>query len=551
MNISLGILLIFGISVLGGVLSAFALKKLRIPQVLGYIITGVIIGESGFNMVTESDITRLAPFNFFALGIIGFLVGAEIKFSTLKKYGKQFSAILLAEGLLSFSLVGIATGSILYYVSGNVNVSMAGGIVFGAIASATDPASTLNVLQEYRAAGIVTTTVIAIVALDDALAMTLYGLGTGVAQLISGSDVSTGMILFKVLFELFGSIAIGITFGYIINYVLYKSSQHESAAAGSFALLLFCIGISQQLDTDVILATMACGILVVNKSPVRSREIFNYIKNMSIPIYILFFVLVGARLQLKSMPAWMWMLIAAYAILRSLGKYAGAWIGATITKSDPKVRQLTGLSIFAQGGVAIGLAIMASHHFSNIAINSDYQLGDVIIFGITATTFIVQIIGPPLTKLGVVLAGETGKNISRKQILEENPINGHLITDLPKIEETATLRKVFTEFSKINIDMLPVRSKDDRLLGGITINQLRETLTDQTAWDWILSADIMVPVKDILNDSASLFEASRLMEQLQTDYVAVNDNAGKFLGVITKELINKKVKQESLKAIQI
>jgi len=161
---------------------------------------------------------------FFALGIIGFLVGAEIKFSTMKKYGKQFSAILLSEGLFAFALVGFFTGLILYIISGSFSIAIAGGMVFGAIASATDPASTLNVLQEYRAAGILTTTVIVIVALDDALAMTLYGLGSGIAQIASGSDISTYTILFNVMIELFGSVAIGI-FLDILSIIFYTNQN--------------------------------------------------------------------------------------------------------------------------------------------------------------------------------------------------------------------------------------------------------------------------------------------------------------------------------------
>lgn len=549
MFISHGILIIFGISVFGGILSAFAAKKLRIPQVLGYILTGIIIGESGFKIVNSTDIVHLAPFNFFALGIIGFLVGAEIKMSTLKKYGKQFSAILLAEGLLAFILVGISTGLILYFLSHSVNIAVAGGIVFGAIASATDPASTLNVLQEYRAAGILTTTVIAIVALDDALAMTLYGLGTGIAQMISGSDVSTYRILFNVLFELFGSIAIGITFGYIMYYILHRSNHHESSAAASFGLLLLCIGIANQLNMDVILATMSTGILIINKAPVRSREVIEYIKNMSIPIYILFFVLVGARLQINSLPGWLWAIIGAYIVFRTAGKYFGAWIGAKITNSDPVVQKYAGLSLFAQGGVAIGLSIMASHHLNGISVTEGFLLGDVIIFGVTATTFAVQIIGPPSVKIAAILAKETGKNITKDYILNNSNVEDNLLKDVPTAGQSTTLREVVTLFSSTDLNLIPVIDSDNKLLGGITINQLRESLTDQSAWDWLLASDLMEPIRDHIEKEATLFEASSLMEQLQSDAIPVLDDMNSFTGIITKQKINNKIKQEQLKIV--
>jgi NhaP-type Na+/H+ or K+/H+ antiporter/predicted transcriptional regulator len=491
----------------------------------------------------------LAPFNFFALGIIGFLVGAEIKLSTLKKYGRQFSAILFAEGVLAFILVGLSTGAVLYLISHNFNVSLAGGIVFGAIASATDPASTLNVLQEYRSAGILTTTVIAIVALDDALAMTLYGLGTGVAQMLSGSNVSTLKILFNVLFELFGSIALGLTFGYIVNYILRRSSQHESSIATSFGLLLLCIGITNQLNLDVILATMSTGILIINKAPKRSREIIEYIKNLSIPIYILFFVLVGARLQLNSLPGWLWMIIGLYIFFRTAGKYFGAALGATITHSPKVVKKYTGLSIFAQGGVAIGLSIMASHHLNNITVTEGYLLGDVIIFGIAASTFFVQIIGPPAVKLAITLAKEAGKNLTPEYILNNTIVADHMITAVETARQSTTLREVVSIFSASDLNLVPVLDDEKNLLGGITLTHLRESLSDQSAWDWLLASDILEPVSDHIQAEATLFQAVSLMEQLQTDAIPVLDSDQRFAGIITRQGINRKLKNEQLKIV--
>ncbi len=551
MEISYGILIVFGISVFGGLLSAFVVKKFRIPQVLGYIITGIIIGQSGFKIISSNDIANLAPFNFFALGIIGFLVGTEIKISTLKKYGHQFSAILLAEGILAFLLVGFSVGFILMIVSHNIQVAIAGGLVFGAIASATDPASTLNVLEEYRTAGILTITVIAIVALDDALAMTLYGLGTGIAQMIAGEGTSVFEALFHVFLELFGSIGIGLFFGIIINYILRKAEKQEHSAAATIGLLLLCIGILNQLNLDIILATMATGIYIINKSPRRSREIINYIKSLSIPIYILFFVLVGARLTLAELPFWLWILIITYVIMRSAGKYFGSFIGAKITKSDINVIRYTGLSLFSQGGVAIGLSIMASHHLSNVHVTEDLFLGDVIILGITATTFLVQIIGPSCVKLAFSLAGETDKNITEKDILKANAISANMITNISPVIESTPLREVFNLFSTENINFIPVLSETNKLLGEITINQLKNTIIDQSSWDWLVASDLMSPVNDVILGSDNLYKAKKMIEQIQIENLPVIDDidSNKYLGVINQQTIKKVVRKNKLEQI--
>ena len=166
-EIHIGILVLLGVGVLGGALGAWFFQRIHVPQVVGYIAFGILVGKSGLKLLDGGDIENLRSFTWFALGIIGFLVGGELQFETFKKYGKQFAQILLWEGLAAFILVGSGTFGVIYWVTGNLHASLAAGIIFGAIASATDPASTVEVLWEYRAKGVLTTTIIAIVALDD------------------------------------------------------------------------------------------------------------------------------------------------------------------------------------------------------------------------------------------------------------------------------------------------------------------------------------------------------------------------------------------------
>ena len=141
-SINFSILFILGISILGGLVGASFFQKLRIPQVVGFIVIGLIVGDNGFKIITHKNVTALQPFTLFALGIIGFLVGGELKSETFKKYARQFFAILLGEGLAAFILVSLLTSLFLYIVFGNLSIAFAAGIVFGAVASATDPAST-------------------------------------------------------------------------------------------------------------------------------------------------------------------------------------------------------------------------------------------------------------------------------------------------------------------------------------------------------------------------------------------------------------------------
>ena len=548
MNLSPGILLIFGIGVFGGILSAIVVKRLSIPQVLGYILMGVLIGNSGLRLVSQADIDMLKPFNFFALGIIGFLVGSEIRFSTLKKYRRQFSAILFAEGILAFLFVGIPVTLIMITVTHSIPVSIATGVVFGAIASATDPASTINVLWEYRTAGVLTTTLIAIVALDDALAMTLYGLGTSLAQILSGGDAHILNQVFIICFDLFGSIGLGVGAGFLLNYFLHRSAYQDQVTSAALGILLLCIGLSVRLNMDVILTTMAIGITVVNLSPRRSQKLINHLKSLSTPIYILFFVLVGARLGISSMPGWLWIIVLVYIIGRSFGKIVGAWFGAKITNADDVVRKFTGIGLFAQGGVAIGLSIMASQHLNNIHISEGLFLGDVIIFGITATTFIVQIIGPPLVKVAVRLSGEIGKNLTEDDIIAKWKVMDVMNRSIISVVENSPLRTIFERFQTTNSPFLPVVDKKNKLLGIISIDQIKDAILDDSFWDWLVASDIMAPPPEIVIENQSLSDAINLMNQLYTEHLPVSSSSsdGVITGILDRRLIKQAVNREIL-----
>jgi NhaP-type Na+/H+ or K+/H+ antiporter len=284
----MGLLTIIGLCILSGTLGAWVFQKLHIPQVVGYIVMGVLIGESGLRIVQQADIAALRPFNLFALGIIGFLVGGELHGSIFKKYGKQFTAILLGEGLAAFFLVGVTSTLIVYAISHSFVIALAAGTVFGAIASATDPASTIDVLWEYRTAGVLTTAVIAIVALDDALAMTLYALGTSAAQMLTSGGADLGKELIGVCVELFGSVLLGLAAGFALNLILRFLPQKDRRLGLALGVILLTISAAVVFDMDVILATMSIGILLCNIAPRRSKELFEIVRSFSSPICFLF-----------------------------------------------------------------------------------------------------------------------------------------------------------------------------------------------------------------------------------------------------------------------
>lgn len=545
----MGLLAIIGLCVLGGGLGAWVFQKLHVPQVVGYIVIGVLIGESGLRVVQSADILALRPFNLFALGLIGFLVGGELHGSIFKKYGKQFTAILLGEGLLAFFLVGIPCTLIVFLICHSFPIALAAGVVFGAIASATDPASTIDVLWEYRTAGVLTTAIIAIVALDDALAMTLYALGTSAAQMLTSGTADLGKELLNVCVELFGSVFLGLGAGFGLNLILRFLPQKERRLGLALGVILLTISAAVVFNMDVILATMAIGILLTNIAPRRSKELFEVIRSFSAPIYILFFVLVGARLGIRNMPPWIWGLVVVYVAMRSLGKWVGSFWGGRISKAEPSVCNYMGLSLFAQGGVAVGLSIMASQHLQGIMVTESMSLGDMIIFTVTATTLVVQLIGPPCTKLAVRMTGEIDRNITEEDVMAEMCVGDAMNPDVQPIPEDLPLSMVLPQFAQRDALVYPVVSREGTVLGVLTFDSLKELLVDSDSWQWLVAGDVMEPVKDRATVQMKLSEVLDDMKLAQIEAIPVlaGDGSEKTEGILDVRYARRRIREELIR----
>jgi Kef-type K+ transport system membrane component KefB/CBS domain-containing protein len=546
-DFQLGVLAVLGICVAGGVVGAWIFQRLHVPQVVGYIVIGVLIGDTGLGLLHPEDIVALRPFNNFALGLIGFLVGGELSGSIFKKYGKQFTAILLGEGLAAFFLVGLASTGIVYLVGHDWIMAIAAGIVFGAIASATDPASTIDVLWEYRSAGVLSTAIVAIVALDDALAMTLYGLGTSIASVLAnngGESIGTAMMHTGI--ELGGAILLGVMCGFVLNAMMHYMPQTEKRLGISIGIILLCIGLAVAFNMDVILATMAVGIVLINQAPRRSKQLFEVIRSFSTPIYIIFFVLVGARLSLGNMPLWLWGLVAAYVLMRSLGKWVGAYWGARISKAEKSVQNYMGMALFAQGGVAVGLSIVASQNLQHIEVVEGMSLGDMIIFTVTATTLCVQLIGPAFAKLAIKKAGEIGRNVTEEDVMAELKVSDVVDTGIVPLKEGTPLAEVVQHFSEQDTLVYPVVDSEEKIAGVLTFDMLKEVLMDRDTWLWLVVGDVMQPLHERLLGKMNLAEALQDMHALQSEMLPVIESAesGKLLGVLDQRAARRKVSAE-------
>lgn len=537
----LDILFILGVAILSGTIMGRISQKLHIPQVVGYVIAGILTGSSALNLIRAEAVKSLLPFNLFALGIIGFMIGGELKYEIFKKYGKQFITILLAEGLFAFVIVSILTFLAGALFTGNWTASLALGLVLGAISSATAPAATVDVLWEYKTRGILTRTILAIVALDDGLALVLYGFASSVAgSLLGGGNNLVQSIVFP-LWEIFGGIALGIAAGLLVIFLLKYISEPARVLALSIAVILSVMGLSVTLKVESILAAMVFGTTLVNLRPRRCRPVFNLIEKFSPPIYVLFFVLVGARLQLGNIPLWMIALAVVYVLGRTAGKMSGSWFGAYISHSPETVRKYLGLCLFSQAGVAIGLSIIASQRFSG-------DFGEAIILIITSTTFLVQIIGPPCVKIGVKKAGEVGLNFTEEDLIQTYRVADVMNTKVPIIFAGDSLSRVVNTVSNTHDLYYPVTDSQQNLIGIITLNGVRNSFATQQLNDWLVALDIMEPVVGKVTPDMPLSEAFENAKQLDTECLPVitSDQEDKFAGVLNCREVRRQLSAEVL-----
>lgn len=552
MTMNESLLLIFGLAIFGGMFGGYLSQRLRIPQVVGYIAVGLLLGQSGISVVGAEELETLGSVNLFALGIIGFLVGGELELDNFKRYGKQFSWILISEGFAAFVLVGGSTFLMLLFVAGlSFSSALAAAVLFGAIASATDPASTIDVLWEQRAKGIVALSLTAIVALDDALAMALYGLGTTAAQIMAGGEGSFVVEIERVLLELGGAVVLGALFALIMGALFKAIHEAERIAVVAIGLVFLLVSITSGLGFDVILGSMVFGFATRNIAPHRSSKLFDFLKSVSTVIYVLFFVFVGARINLASMPIWLWATVGVYVLFRTLGKWGGAMLGARIAGSDKNVQKYLGMGLLSQGGVAIGLAIVASQRLGHIEVTAGASLGDLIVSAITASTLIVQLIGPPFVKFAVTRAKENNRRITEEDALAQMELKEVMTVDMPVLSEATSLEEAIELFGNSSSDALPVVDQDGRVEGYFTLDSFRDVLPERDTWNWLLVSDTQALRKPVsVSTNSSVTDAYRLMLDSELDSLVVldADNPDILAGIIELRKLRGAVRRRLLAA---
>lgn len=381
-----------GIIIFVGLIGGRIANYFKLPNVSGYIVAGLIIGPSFFNLIQTTEVHRFDIINDIALAAIAFSVGSEFLLKEMIKIGKNIMIITVAEVLGALILVFIVTFFIF-------NQSFEFSLVIASMSAATAPAGIIMVIRELKAQGSLVRTILPIVALDDALGIMAFGLALSLAKITSGVEkVSALKMVSQPLFEIIGALFIGFVLGLILTYVAKKSKGRDELLTIVVAFILGTSGMATFFKVSPLLACMMLGAVLVNLMK-NSNRVFNLVNDITPPIYLLFFTIAGASLNLSVLFT-VGALGIGYVLARAAGKIIGATIGAKIVKTDEKVAKYLGMSLLTQGGISIGLSIIVRNELP--------QFSNEIITVILFSVLIFEILGPILAKIAITKAGEVG-----------------------------------------------------------------------------------------------------------------------------------------------
>ncbi len=377
------------IAMLLALLSSKLMKKVKLPNVTGYLIIGLLAGPYCLKILSKDVIDQLSIIPDIALGFIAFSIGAEFKLSYLKQVGKAPVIIAFTEGFgatLAVDIVLIAFGNDISF-----------SIILGSIAAATAPAATLMVVRQYKAKGPVTDMLLPVVAIDDAVAVIAFGLSVAIAKAINSTEsVSLAATILDPVLEIFGALIFGALLGILLKFLTGWFTGRGNRLSAAIAMILVCTGVSNILGISPLMACMAMSAIYVNLSSV-SDKVFEQVDRFTPPVFMLFFFVSGADLNIRILPS-VGGIGLLYVVFRVAGKVAGAALGAKIAKVEPVVKKYLGYTLLPQAGVAIGLTAVAME----VVPEYGAKIRTIVLCG----TVIYELIGPVVTKLSLKKAGE-------------------------------------------------------------------------------------------------------------------------------------------------
>ncbi|TDP91763.1 transporter (CPA2 family) [Halanaerobium saccharolyticum] len=381
-------------------------KKYRVPIVVGYVFLGILLSPDVIALLPTIDQEISSMYTFIlanldyvtniALAFIAFTIGSELSIKTIKRLGKSIFSIAIMESVAAFIVVTAAV----YFIGRPLFMAL----LFGAIASATAPAATVMVLKEYNAEGPLTSTIMAVVGLDDAFALIIFSLINPIAysQYRGEGAINLSEVIVLPLIEIFGAVILGLAFGYLAQFLLTKFNEKTRKILTIVTTITLSSSVSIFLGFSALIANMSVGFAVRNFAK-KNLQISEEIDTLTIPLYAMFFIIAGTEIRFSEMGSLSFLLIAfIYLIARIIGKVGGSTLAARISGAPEAVKKYIGLGLLPQSGVAIALAYSVQKQYAQ-----DPEVGLLIFNTLLLTAAMTEVFGPLLTKYAVVNAGES------------------------------------------------------------------------------------------------------------------------------------------------
>ena len=509
---SLGVLYLFALGL--GRLSAVV----RIPRVTGYLIVGLLAGPSMAHiigipsLITEAQLRELAPLHDFILGLIVLTIGGSFRFRTVRKLGSKILRISLSEIGLTALLVGGGT----FMLCDN----WLSPLFLALMAITTAPAATQMVMREYESEGPLTDTILTLIGINNFLAIVVFILVKNNWVAINASTLGT-------IIQLVAPLGIGMLAGIILAIREQRMNSRVERQILVLAAVAGIVGVASFIEVSPMLSTLVAGVVVVNASP-NGRRIFGDLAGIDYPLYVMFFVMAGAELHIETL-SHMGIIGVGYIVLRIAGKYFGSRLGARIAQTGNTVAQWLGPAMLAQAGLAIGLA--------NTLAREWHDPGKAVQTVILASVVVFEIIGPLLTRISLVSAGEVtvlkllvqrapvgyseglhlvlnhfkdalgispGKEMKRPQDIQVAHI---MRRNVEVIKSNVPFDEVLKNLGHSRYDRLPIVNDQDELIGVIQYQDIAEVLFDPSLRNLVVAGDIATEPHFLLTPEDTLERA--------------------------------------------
>lgn len=404
-------LLSLSIALITGLMLSRVTKKLDLPAVTAYLVAGVLVGPYclgalGINGIGFISMEKVHSFSIIcdvALGFIAFSIGNEFRLPHLKKIGRQATVVGIFQAVATTLIVDAALIALHFAIPHVLTIEAA--IILGAIASATAPAATLMVVKQYKAKGPVTDILLPVVALDDAVGLVVFAISFGIARAMNAGQIDVISVIVEPIIEVVASLLLGSVMGiafHVCERFFHSNSKRISVSIG---FVLLTIALSQMkfdawgvhiayspLLTAMMLGTIFCNICDF------SEELMERVDRWTAPLFVLFFVLSGAELELSVFGNLLMVVVGlVYIVFRCVGKYTGAYVSAKISKCDDNIVKYLGITLFPQAGVALGMAMKAK---------AFGEIGEMVATITLFAVLIYELVGPALTKMALLKAGD-------------------------------------------------------------------------------------------------------------------------------------------------